>query len=174
MFDVKLALRELVEKHGSDLHLKAGAAPLFRVNGALSHNEGAGQLAAEDTEDALRQLLSDETKLEEFAREHEVDFSFEIDGVARFRINAFRQRGLASMVCRAIPHKISTIEELALPPVVTELAEEERGIVLLTGTTGSVGDQPARGRHGHGVLQARAAQGSASGPRRDPDRRDAR
>jgi len=57
--------------------------------------------------------------------------------VARFRINAFRQRGLLSLACRAIPHKISTIEELALPPVVTELAEEQRGIVLLTGTTGS-------------------------------------
>src|SRR6202012_3598218 len=76
-------------------------------------------------------------KLDEFEQEHEVDFSFELQGVARYRINAFRQRGLVSMACRAIPHKISTIEELALPDVVTELAEEERGIVLLTGTTGS-------------------------------------
>src|SRR5207248_1890171 len=64
-------------------------------------------------------------------------FSYEIEGVARFRINAFRQRGHISMVCRAIPHHISTIEELSLPTVVRELAEEERGIVLLTGTTGS-------------------------------------
>jgi twitching motility protein PilT len=137
MFDVKLALRELVEKQGSDLHLKVGSAPLYRVNGTLAIDEGAPPLAAEDTEGALHQLLSDETKLAEFAAEHEVDFSFEISGVARFRINAFRQRGLVSMACRAIPHKISTIEQLALPPVVTELAEEERGIVLLTGTTGS-------------------------------------
>src|SRR5881392_1902249 len=137
MFDVKQALRELVEKGGSDLHLKAGSAPLFRVNGSLAIDEGAPQLRAEDTEGALRQLLSDEDKLQEFAAEYEVDFSFEIEGVARFRINAFRQRGLVSMACRAIPHKISTVDELALPPVVTELAEEERGIVLLTGTTGS-------------------------------------
>src|SRR5436190_20740783 len=137
MFDVEQALRELVEKGGSDLHLKAGSAPLFRVNGSLAIDEGAPQLGAEDTEGALHQVLSDEDKLREFAAEYEVDFSFEIEGVARFRINAFRQRGLVSMACRAIPHKISTIEELALPPVVTELAEEERGIVLLTGTTGS-------------------------------------
>jgi twitching motility protein PilT len=137
MFDVDGALRELVAKEGSDLHLKVGAAPLYRVNGELTTDTSADALSAEDTERALRELLSDQTKLEEFAQEHEVDFSFEISGVARFRINAFQQRGVISMACRAIPNHISTIEELALPPVVRELAEEERGIVLLTGTTGS-------------------------------------
>ncbi len=137
MFDVEGALRELVEKGGSDLHLKVGSAPLYRVNGELTLDQGAAQLSAQETEDALRTLLTDEAKLGEFAREHEVDFSFEIHDVARYRINAFRQRGVISMACRAIPHRISTIEELALPDVVRELAEEERGIVLLTGTTGS-------------------------------------
>ena len=137
MFDVKAALRELVEKGGSDLHLKVDSAPLYRVNGELGLDEGAQPLSAEDTESALRTLLSDEVKLAEFAQEHEVDFSFEIPQVARYRINAFQQRGVISMACRAIPHHISTIEELSLPPVVRELAEEERGIVLLTGTTGS-------------------------------------
>jgi len=137
MFDVHAALRELVKKDGSDLHLKVGAAPLFRVHGELTLDGSAELLRAEDTEGALEALLSDESKLEEFAQEHEVDFSFEIREVARFRINAFKQRGLTSLVCRAIPHRISTIEELALPEVVRELAEEERGIVLLTGTTGS-------------------------------------
>jgi twitching motility protein PilT len=137
MFDVTEALRELVAKNGSDLHLKVGAAPLFRVNGELAAEEGVQPLSAQDTEGALKQLLTDEAKLEEFAGQHEVDFSFEIPDVARFRINAFQQRGVISMACRMIPHKISTIEELALPKVVTELAEEERGIVLLTGTTGS-------------------------------------
>jgi twitching motility protein PilT len=137
MFDVDGALRELVAKEGSDLHLKVGTAPLYRVNGELTTDPGADALIAADTEGALRALLSDQTKLEEFAQEHEVDFSFEIQGVARFRINAFQQRGFVSMACRAIPHRISTIEELSLPPVVRELAEEERGIVLLTGTTGS-------------------------------------
>ncbi len=137
MFDVKAALRELVEKGGSDLHLKVDSGPLYRVNGELTIDQSAPQLSAEDTEGALRALLSDEVKLGEFAQEHEVDFSFEIPGVARYRINAFQQRGVISLACRAIPHKISTIEELSLPPVVRELAEEERGIVLLTGTTGS-------------------------------------
>ena len=137
MFDVIWALRELVNKEGSDLHLKVDSAPLFRVQGELILDPGADRLTADDTEGALKTLLSDEAKLEEFAREHEVDFSYELAGVARYRVNAFQQRGKTSLACRAIPHKISTIEELSLPPVVTELAEEERGIVLLTGTTGS-------------------------------------
>ena len=137
MFDVKAALRELVAKEGSDLHLKVGAAPLYRVHGDLAADPAAASLERTDTEQALRDLLPDENKMEEFEVDHEVDFSYEIEGVARFRINAFLQRGTISMVCRAIPHKISTIEELALPDVVRELAEEERGIVLLTGTTGS-------------------------------------
>jgi len=137
MFDVQAALRELVAKGGSDLHLKVGSAPLYRVNGELTTDASVPALGAEDTEDALRELLSDEAKLGEFAHEHEVDFSFEIKDIARYRINAFQQRGVISMACRAIPHKISTIDELALPTVVRELAEEERGIVLLTGTTGS-------------------------------------
>jgi twitching motility protein PilT len=137
MFDVTEALRELVNKEGSDLHVKAGSAPLFRVNGELTLDPGAAQLSPADTEWALRTLLSDEMKLDEFAHEHEVDFAYEIQGVARFRVNAFQQRGLISIACRAIPHKVSSIEELSLPAVVTELAEEERGIVLLTGTTGS-------------------------------------
>jgi twitching motility protein PilT len=137
MFDVDGALRELVQKGGSDLHLKVGTPPLYRVNGELTPDATREGLSPADTEGALRALLSDQTKLEEFAQEHEVDFSFEIPGTARFRINAFQQRGVISMACRAIPHRISTIEELSLPPVVRELAEEERGIVLLTGTTGS-------------------------------------
>jgi twitching motility protein PilT len=137
MFDVQGALHELVQKGGSDLHLKVGSAPLYRVNGELAIDQGVQPLSAEDTEGALRTLLTDEIKLGEFAQEHEVDFSFEIRDVARYRINAFQQRGVISLACRAIPHKISTIEELSLPPVVRELAEEERGIVLLTGTTGS-------------------------------------
>jgi twitching motility protein PilT len=137
MFDVMAALRELVEKGGSDLHLKVDSSPLYRVNGDLTLDERVEPLSASDTEGALKELLHDEDKLDEFAHEHEVDFSFEIPQVARYRINAFRQRGVISMACRAIPHHISTIEELALPPVVRDLAEEERGIVLLTGTTGS-------------------------------------
>ena len=137
MFDVESALRELVEKEGSDLHLKVGSKPLYRVYGVLAPDESGPVLSAPDTERAMRSLLTDEHKLAEFEAEHEVDFSFEIENVARYRLNAFQQRGVISIACRAIPHRISTIEELALPDVVRDLAEEERGIVLLTGTTGS-------------------------------------
>jgi twitching motility protein PilT len=94
-------------------------------------------LSPEDTEAAVRHMLRDETKLAEWAADGEVDYSYAIEGVARFRVNSFRQRGYASLVIRAIPVSIRTIDELDLPPVVRELAEEERGIVLLTGTTGS-------------------------------------
>jgi len=137
MFDVEAALRELVAKKGSDLHLKVGSKPLFRVDGELVAEQHGSVLSAQDTEHALEVLLSDEAKLKEFADEREVDFSFEIPDVARYRLNAFQQRGVISMACRAIPHKIHTIAELALPTVIRDLAEEERGIVLLTGTTGS-------------------------------------
>jgi twitching motility protein PilT len=137
MLDAHTALRELVARNGSDLHLKVGSPPLFRVQGALAPVEGTQVLTEQDTEHALHELLHDPAKLKEFSEEHEVDFSFEIPEVARFRVNAFRQRGVISLACRAIPSRISTIEELALPSVVRDLAEEERGIVLLTGTTGS-------------------------------------
>ena len=137
MFDVEAALRELIAKKGSDLHLKVDSPPLFRIDGELTAKQDASVLSAADTEHALEVLLSDEAKLKEFADEHEVDFSFEIPDLARYRLNAFQQRGVISMAIRAIPHKINTIEELALPAVIRELAEEERGIVLLTGTTGS-------------------------------------
>jgi twitching motility protein PilT len=137
MFDVHAALRELVARGGSDLHLKVDSPPLYRVQGELGPDQGAQPLSPQDTEDALHALLSDQVKLKEFAEDHEVDFSFEIAEVARFRVNAFRQRGVISLACRAIPTKILTVEQLALPSVVRDLAEEERGIVLLTGTTGS-------------------------------------
>jgi twitching motility protein PilT len=98
---------------------------------------GAAALSTKDTEDAVHHMLTDIVKLDEFALEHEVDFSYEIEDVARFRANAFRQRGYVSIVIRAIPIDIRTIAELDLPPVIADLAEMPRGIVLLTGTTGS-------------------------------------
>ena len=137
MFDVDAALRTLVAEGGSDLHLKVPSPPQIRVDGSLRPLAGLPVLEAQDTEDAVRHMLRDDRKLQEFAEEGEVDFSYAIEGLARFRVNAFRQRGWASLVIRAIPVSIRTIDELELPPVIRELAEEERGIVLLTGTTGS-------------------------------------
>ena len=137
MFDVDAALRHLVSSGGSDLHLKVPNRPLIRVDGHLQPAEQFAVLEPEDTEAAVRHMLKDDAKLQEWAADGEVDLSYEIAGVARFRVNAFRQRGWASLVIRAIPVSIRTIDELDLPPSVRELAEEERGIVLLTGTTGS-------------------------------------
>jgi twitching motility protein PilT len=137
MFAIEHCLRELVAREGSDLHLKVGAPPLYRIHGALEPLTDDAPLTRDDTQQVLRDLLTDPTKLEEYGTQHEVDFSFEIEEVARFRVNAFRQRGSTSLVCRAIPHQIHTIDELNLPDVIRELAEEERGIILLTGTTGS-------------------------------------
>ncbi len=137
MFDVDAALRHLVTSGGSDLHLKVPSRPLIRVDGDLHPCEQFEVLTPEDTESAVRHMLRDESKLVEWSVDGEVDYSYAIEGLARFRVNSFRQRGYASLVIRAIPVSIRTIEELDLPPVVRELAEEERGIVLLTGTTGS-------------------------------------
>ena len=135
--DLHAALTYLVEAGGSDLHIKAESQPLARIDGALRPIAGSTVLTPDDTEAVVHQMLQDPVKLREFAEEHEVDYSYAIEGLARFRVNAFRQRGHASIVIRAIPISIRSIDDLALPPVVRDLAEEERGIVLLTGTTGS-------------------------------------
>ena len=137
VFDVDAALRHLVSAGGSDLHLKVPSPPLIRVDGSLAQIPDRPVLEPQDTEDAVRHMLKDDKKLLEWADDGEVDFSYAIEGLARFRVNAFRQRGWASLVIRAIPVSIRTIDDLDLPPVIRELAEEERGIVLLTGTTGS-------------------------------------
>src|SRR3954447_12349721 len=137
MFDLDSALRYLIQKEGSDFHLKVPARPLIRVHGKLEPIEGSDPLTPEDTERIMRQMLKDPKKLEEFAAEREVDYAYAVPGLARFRVNAFSQRGSISLVIRAIPINIMTIEDLTLPPVIRDLADEERGIVLLTGTTGS-------------------------------------
>jgi twitching motility protein PilT len=139
VFDVTTALRTLVEAGGSDLHLKVGAPPLMRLEGLLRPiDPAAAALGPQDTQDAVVRLIDGNIELREaFARDGEADFAFSIAGFARYRVNAFRQRGSASVVCRAIPFTIRSLEELSLPPVLRDLAEEERGIILVTGTTGS-------------------------------------
>src|SRR5437870_11333978 len=137
MFDLESALRRDIEKDGSDLHLKVPSRPLIRRMGNLEPIPGAEELVPEDTEGALRYLLREPAKIEEFAKENDVDFSYSLSGLARFRINAFRQRGVISLVCRAVPHEIRSNEQLGLPDVISDIADEERGIILVTGTTGS-------------------------------------
>src|SRR5687767_6428984 len=138
MFELEAALRRVVEMEGSDLHLKVPSHPLIRRHGQLEPIPGSEPLRPEDTERVLAELLgADKDKVEEFTHENEVDFAFGVPGLSRFRANAFRQRGVVSLVMRAVPHEIKSIEELGLPEVINQIAEEERGIILLTGTTGS-------------------------------------
>jgi twitching motility protein PilT len=136
-FDIDAALRYVVEHEGSDLHVKVPSPPMTRIHGELQPIEGAEPLTSEDTEQALEHILHDPTLLEEYAKVGEADFSYEVRGLSRFRVNAFRQRGHVSIALRAIPFQVRTIADLGLPPVIRELAEQPRGIVLLTGTTGS-------------------------------------
>jgi twitching motility protein PilT len=137
VFELQEALRTLVQREGSDLHLKAGSRPLSRVHGRLAPMEQYEPLTAEDTEAVLHTMLTDAAKLQEFAAEGEVDFAYSVRGLARFRVNGFRQRGSISIAARVIPFAVRTVDELGLPPVIRELADEERGLILLTGTTGS-------------------------------------
>jgi twitching motility protein PilT len=137
MLDVNVCLQHLVDVGGSDLHIKVPSPPLVRKDGDLVAVPGFPNLSKQDTEQMVFQMLTEQDKLDEFREHREVDFAYAIEGTGRFRVNAFHQRGAISIVCRAIPFDIKTIDDLSLPPVIRELAEEERGIVLVTGTTGS-------------------------------------
>jgi twitching motility protein PilT len=135
-FDINQALAHVVEREGSDLHIKADSPPVARVHGDLWALQGAEPLSPSDTEKALQEIAGPEL-LMEFEENGEADFSYELQGVSRFRVNAFKQRGAISIALRAIPFQVRTIDDLGLPQVVRRLAEEPRGILLLTGTTGS-------------------------------------
>jgi twitching motility protein PilT len=126
----------LLELEGSDLHLKVGTPPAVRVRGLLTYLEGYGALRPEDTEGFLKELIPDNL-MGEFERDGEADFSYAVPGVGRFRVNAFKQRGAISIVMRFIPFGVPKFEDLGLPEVIGRLAQEERGIILVTGTTGS-------------------------------------
>ena len=128
-------LKTLVEKGGSDLHLTTNSPPQVRVHGHLERLEGS-DLTPSDTKQLAYSVLTDAQK-KTFEESLELDFSFGMKGVARFRCNMFNQRGAVGAVYRVIPEKIRTFQELGLPPVLANLAERPRGLVLVTGPTGS-------------------------------------
>ncbi len=136
MFEIDDALRALVALDGSDLHIKVGAPPTSRVQGQLGPMSGYEPLTPKQTHQALKDIAAD-SSLTEFDECGEVDFSYSIPGLSRFRASAFRQRGTVSMALRAIPFDVLSIDDLGLPEAVRTLAEEPRGIILVTGTTGS-------------------------------------
>jgi twitching motility protein PilT len=127
---------KLVSLEGSDLHVKVGAPPMVRVHGQLQPLEGEEVLRPIDTMGIVEEMLSP-ALLHEFKEEGEADLSYVVEGVGRFRVNAFRQRGSASVVMRFIPFGVPKLEDLQLPKSIGTLSREERGIILVTGTTGS-------------------------------------
>jgi twitching motility protein PilT len=128
-------LEALVAARGSDLHLKAGSPPRIRVDGRLIAIDGP-VLTPEMTENLLGEVIRPGL-FEEFQRCNEADFAYSVGGVGRFRVNAFRQRGSVGMVFRRVQAGALSIEALGLPPVIAQLAEHHRGLVLVTGPTGS-------------------------------------
>ncbi len=129
-------LRSLSELHGSDLHVTTGSPPQVRVHGHLRPLEGYRNLTSADTKQLAYSVLTDAQK-HRFEENLELDFSFGVKGLSRFRANLFNQRGAVGAVFRAIPYEIKAFEDLGLPSVVRELCNKPRGLILVTGPTGS-------------------------------------
>ena len=129
-------LREMVRRGASDLHLAVGQPPRLRVDGSLAEDGGGDVLGAADTLALARSLLT-AAQRRRFEEDDELDFSFEVPELARFRGNCFRQRGRMGLSLRHIPRELPPLEELGLPPVLDHFAERPRGLVLVTGPTGS-------------------------------------
>src|SRR5881275_1092522 len=120
----------------SDIHLKAGLPPMFRVDGSLVPLKDARRLPPEEISRMAFGIMNDYQK-EKFKAQNELDLAYGVPGLGRFRVNVFQQRGTIGVVLRVIPFKISTIEQLVLPKILEKVASEQRGLILVTGTTGS-------------------------------------
>ncbi|MDH5661531.1 MAG: PilT/PilU family type 4a pilus ATPase [Elusimicrobiota bacterium] len=127
-------LRELVEKKGSDLHLRVGSPPIFRINGRLVRSSHPA-LSSRETERIGFSLLNEKQK-QIFEENHECDLSYAIEGLARFRINIFHQRGTIHIAFRLVPFAVPDFERLNLPLVLKKISENERGLILVTGPAG--------------------------------------
>jgi twitching motility protein PilT len=129
-------LRSATACGASDLHIKAGSIPVMRVDGELKPVLEAPRLKPEDTLDLAFSIMSNRQK-QRFKEVSEVDIAYGLSGVGRFRANVFQQRGTVSMVLRVIPDRVRTVTELGLPLICERIAEEQRGLILVTGATGS-------------------------------------
>ena len=129
-------LRRAVENKASDLHLKVGNHPYLRVDGILQPVADVPRITPEEMLSMAFSMMTNRQK-QKFKETAELDMAYGVAGLGRFRVNVFQQRGNVGMVLRVIPTKIRTIEELNLPPVIDKICEEQRGLVLVTGTTGS-------------------------------------
>ena len=129
-------LRVACSHNASDLHLKVGAFPVMRIGGELHPVENAPRLKQEDTLDMAFSMMSNRQK-QRFKEVSEVDIGYGVSGLGRFRANIFQQRGTVSIVLRVIPDHTKNAAQLGLPPVIDKIAEERRGLILVTGATGS-------------------------------------
>jgi twitching motility protein PilT len=134
-FQFKQAIAQMVQRGGSDLLLKVGRAPTVRVNGELNALD-MQPLKPEDLKQLAEQIMTPR-QVKEFAEKKEADFAIGVPGVGRFRTNIYQQRGTLAFAFRAIPYEVKTVRELLLPPVLEEIALRPRGLVLVTGITGS-------------------------------------
>jgi len=134
-FNFKQAISLMVQRNGSDLHLKVGRPPTIRVNGDLAGLE-MQPLKPEDLKLLAEQIMTPR-QVKEFAEKKEADFAIGVPGVGRFRTNIYQQRGTLAFAFRAIPYEVKTVRELQLPEVLEEIALRPRGLVLVTGVTGS-------------------------------------
>ncbi len=134
--NLRALLEEMIEKDASDLHLVAGERPKIRVDGDIVSASSEEVMTPKDTLSLAYSVLTENQK-KRFETENELDFSFGIQNLARFRGNVFKQRGCVSVVIRQIPFNVKTFGELGLPNVVAQLADRPRGLVLVTGPTGS-------------------------------------
>ena len=125
-----------LKSNASDIHLKVGLPPIYRIDGSLRPLPNAPRITPEFTEKFCEQIMN-ELQRERFERAREVDLAYGVPGLGRFRVNAFSQRGSISLVFRAIPFDIKGIDELTLPPVIKKLCMANRGLILVTGATGS-------------------------------------
>jgi twitching motility protein PilT len=134
-FDFKGAITELVKRAGSDLHIKVGRPPMLRIRGDLIELDR--DPLKPDQLKALAEQIMTPRQVKEFAEMKEADFAIGVPGVGRFRTNVFQQRGTLSFVFRAIPYQVKATDELNLPKVLNDIAMKPRGLVLVTGITGS-------------------------------------
>ena len=134
--NLRVLLEEMIERGASDLHVTAGERPMLRVDGDITRSNVDFVMQPKDTLQLAYSVLTENQK-KRFEMEDELDFSFGIQNLARFRGNCFKQRGCVSLVIRQIPFNVRTFDELGLPPIVAKLSERPRGLVLVTGPTGS-------------------------------------
>jgi twitching motility protein PilT len=134
--NLRALLQEMIEREASDLHVTAGERPKLRIDGDITNSSIEQVLTPKDTLQLAYSVLTEQQK-KRFEFEDELDFSFGIQNLARFRGNVFKQRGCVAMVLRMIPFSVRTFEDLGLPPVTAKLAERPRGLILVTGPTGS-------------------------------------